>query len=293
MKILKNNRFKIQIKPSFFVIMFIMIALDFTEQFFVILSAVTLHELSHILTAKIFKLKVEKMIFTPIGEIAVIKELESLNVLKKLLVVFAGPAINIFIVLIFYFIGNEKFNLYKNINLSIAFFNLLPIYPFDGGRIIQYILSYNIGVLNANKILIKLSSILSIIIFILGIIQLILFPYNISLMCIGFYLIKINKKEHFNMTFEFYKFIINKKINKNKISNVKMFLIDKNLCVKNIVRKLCWDYYTVLYVSENNMVKWIITENNIINYIQIRGINGTIDDIIEEKNVKLIDIKMY
>jgi len=272
--LLKN---KIEVKKSFFVIIFFMFFLGYIKQFAVILIMVTIHELSHILAAKICGLNIEKIIFTPIGEIAVINNIERTVFFKRIAIVLAGPLSNMLIALYAHFFN---MNFIRNINFSIALFNLLPIYPLDGGRILQYIISKRFGVIFANKLTIKISYIFCYIFFVLGIFQLILFNYNISFLCIGIYLIKINKREYLKMTFEFYKSIINKK--KNDIIEIKHIMIDKNVKIKNIISKLCWDYYFFFYIAEDSVIKWQIDENDIIDYIQQKGLNGNICDIIKE-----------
>ena len=62
--------------------------------------------------------------------------------IKKLIVAIAGPAINFFIILVLLFLGKHG-KIINNIiysNLLILIFNLLPIYPLDGGRIVKSIL---------------------------------------------------------------------------------------------------------------------------------------------------------
>lgn len=279
MKIFDKNSFRIQIKPSFLAVMLIMIALDYAGQFFILFLSVTIHESAHMILAFIFKCKTNKLIITPIGETAVIKELNKLCLIKRLLVTIIGPLTNIIIFIIFLPFSSDIIDSIKYINLALALFNLLPIYPLDGGRLILSLLGYNIGVLNANNIMIKISRIFSIILIILGIVQMILFSYNISLLCIGIYLIKLNKKEHLKLMYEFYKFIINRK--QHGIIPVKILLVDKTLNIKKIIFKFCFDYYLILYIYDNGKVIKSLPEKTIINYIQLKGLNGTIDDIFE------------
>lgn len=76
-------------------------------------------------------------------------------ILKKLLIALAGPIINFFIALCCIFFDIEILQYIREeiiyTNLIIGFFNLIPIYPLDGGRIIKYIIHINKNLINAYK----------------------------------------------------------------------------------------------------------------------------------------------
>lgn len=83
------------------------------------------------------------------------------------------------------------------INMLIFIFNMLPIYPLDGGRIIKYILSLYLGKKNGAKITNIVSNIFVVIITILIIyfsIQLKNVTYTFALIYIIILTIKENKK---------------------------------------------------------------------------------------------------
>lgn len=261
--------------------MSIMIALNYIEQFFIIILSVSIHEITHIVVASLFGLHVEKIIITPLGEIACIDEIDALSSAKKSAIWLAGPMINILMAVVSALIF-PQYEFFKLANISIGLFNLLPIFPFDGGRISQCILSHKMGVIPAGKFIASLSSVFSNIIIFLGFIQVIAYPLNISLLCMGLYLSKVYKTEYLNITFEFFRNLIIRdiKLKQQKIIPIKIMIADNKTEIKELLYKISWDYYYLYHIYEDGSLKKLLTEHDIINHIKTSGILGTCCDIL-------------
>lgn len=278
---IKIKGFTAEIKTAFIVVLLIMIALGLIEQFFIVLLSVTIHETAHILMAGIWGLKTERVIVTPIGETAVIKGIENIHIIKKLLIVMIGPLTSILI-------GLLTDGIISDINKIIGLFNLIPIYPLDGGRILQYTLSYFIGVLRANRVTSRVSCTISYLVFGVGIIYLVLYYMNIGLLCVGIYLIKINKREYLNMTYIFYKSIMRKK--DDRILPIRGLRVNNTMSVKAIIYRLGWDYYTLVYVRGIDGNYNVIEEERIVGYALENGSNEAVGNIdtVNKKNQKCV-----
>lgn len=107
---------------------------------FLILS---IHELAHILCAVIFHYKIERIVIYPFGLSAQIAHMGHGSVFREIMIISAGPLMHVCFPFVFYaaaYFGiiSEMFQAYLNhMNASILLFNLLPIYPLDGGRLLQ------------------------------------------------------------------------------------------------------------------------------------------------------------
>ena len=106
-----------------------------------------IHECGHIICAHIFGLKKVKIEVLPIGCYAFIQNIDSLENYKQILIFLSGPMMFFPLYLLNNFLYElsifsfSEYNLFNFVNKSVLFFNLMPFYPFDGGRIIDVILA--------------------------------------------------------------------------------------------------------------------------------------------------------
>lgn len=197
-------RFRIDLKIFIFLIIFY-----FTKQIEIyafIMFFAFIHELGHLMAGLIMRMKPEKIELMPFGfsisfKIPVDeynKKIRKGNMLeiKKVIVAIAGPITNFIIILL---IGRLNIDELKSIiiiytNFLIMIFNLLPIYPLDGGRVLKGILHIKFGKRKAEKYINLISKITVIII--IGISSiLILYIHNIAIFLIDIYLLYLMVKE--------------------------------------------------------------------------------------------------
>ena len=190
-------RFRIDLKIFIFLIIFY-----FTKQieiYAMIMLFALIHELGHLLAGILMGMKPEKIELMPFGvsisfKIKVEeynKKIKKGNMLeiKKILVALAGPLTNFIIVII---ASNINIDLFKALiviytNFLIMIFNLLPIYPLDGGRILKGILHINFGIKKSEFYTNIISKITVAIITMLSSV-LILYIHNIAITLIDMYL---------------------------------------------------------------------------------------------------------
>lgn len=115
--------------------------------FFCYTLVVILHEFGHFFVAKKLGYKLNLITLMPYGASLSGNE-NNLKNTHEILIALAGPLVNVLLLLLGLFVRNFIFNngiinLFICANLSTIFFNILPIFPLDGGRILLAILSQN------------------------------------------------------------------------------------------------------------------------------------------------------
>ena len=138
--------------------------------FFVLTYLLVIHELGHFLSAKILGVSVNKICIYPFGGISKVNSMINISLKKELVILIAGPIMQMIgYALLCSFIHNKiELNLVTIYNFSILVFNLLPIYPLDGGKILNNLLSYKFSYLKSISITIKVSFIIIVILFVIS-----------------------------------------------------------------------------------------------------------------------------
>lgn len=198
-------RFRIDLKIFLFLLLFY-----FTRQieiYVIMIFFVVVHELGHLLMGLMLKMKPERIELMPFGlSISFKVNVQDINkkrgngnqqVFKEILVASAGPLTNLIILIFTYvFFGNSNFSsLVIYANLLILIFNLLPIYPLDGGRILNGILHILFGRLEARRLSFDISMVVTIVLTAVSSIG-ILYFHNIAIFLIVLYVWLIVLKEN-------------------------------------------------------------------------------------------------
>ena len=251
---------KIRVHKGLILLAIIAIALNFGEQFFIVFLLALAHEMGHVATAAVLGVGVKRIHFTPLGMTAVLVDFEKLRTLIKAVILIAGPFVNLALIPIFY-IMNRPFLWQANLILFI--FNMLPIYPLDGGRLLSTVLSKKIGMISANTFLMITGRFFIGLIFIFGFIQVILFPFNISLICLGVYLKKAATQHYKEISTALYTIILQGE-KAQGILPIKLILVDEGYPTVKVINRLHHESFHIVYTMKDGEVINILDEKEIV-----------------------------
>lgn len=200
-------------------------------------SLIVIHELGHYLSSKILNIEVKNIIIYPYGGITKLNSVIDIDLTKELIISISGiimQTIYYFIIYILYknnIIRPYILNLFNKYHYSIVLFNLIPIYPLDGSKILNIII---------NKIFnYKLSNILLIILSIINIILILfIFKFNYSFILILGILINYLYNYLKNIKYIYNRFLLEKYLYKIKYQNTRII-----------------DNYNKMYRNTNHIIK--------------------------------------
>lgn len=150
---------QIKIDLKIFAIILIFILTKNIEIYAILMIFALIHELGHLICGLILGFKPKTISIIPYGfKLGFAVNYQDYNVkvkngnkltIKKILIALAGPITNILCLIIIAMLKNKlnmeyyQYAMYSNILLIL--FNLMPIYPLDGGRMAQGILHVYVG----------------------------------------------------------------------------------------------------------------------------------------------------
>lgn len=195
----------IKIDLKIFLFLFLFLITSQIEIYMTLMIFAIIHELGHLLMGLILGFKTEEIKLSPVGLQVKFKiSSEEYNIkinkgnslcIKRAIIALAGPITNLVIAVIVIILEKIITNLQNTYiyqiliysNFLIAMFNLIPIYPMDGGRVLNEIIklfwgnkvAYKTTYIVSKTVLIVLTAISSIVI---------LYIHNISIVIILAYL---------------------------------------------------------------------------------------------------------
>lgn len=154
------------------------------------------------LTALFYKKKTVKVIIYPFGGVTKIDSLLNSSIKEEIIILLMGPIGQMIFYLIIFllykngFVNPSTFNNLTYLNFFLLSFNLLPILPLDGGRLLNNLLNYKVSYKLSHIICIITSCILLIILIVLSLVYSLKIFYCLILLLIIkniIYEVKIHK----------------------------------------------------------------------------------------------------
>lgn len=114
---------------------------------FLLMIIIFVHEMGHAISAHFFSWRIKSIMLLPFGGVAEVDEHGNRSLREECMVVLAGPIQHLwlqgaaFLLYISNVIDVSDYQLFTFYNLSVLLFNLLPVWPLDGGKLLFIIFS--------------------------------------------------------------------------------------------------------------------------------------------------------
>jgi len=139
---------RFRLHPLFVLLLLLSAATGRFLEIVTLFGIVLIHEIGHAAMAKQLGWRVREVLLTPFGGVAVTDEDGSMPAKEEALVAIAGPAMNLFMIGFAYGmtaagIWTHAWSTYfAQANLTLMLFNLAPILPLDGGKLLRVCVGY-------------------------------------------------------------------------------------------------------------------------------------------------------
>lgn len=261
---------KIYINPLTLIMLSVCFITRHLEIFYITYGIMTLHELSHLLAAKLIGLRVSYIAFHPFGVNLKLKNKIIFKLSDEILLYLAGPLCNILLSCVSLFLyarfKNPYLQFFYAANITLFIMNMLPVVPLDGGIILKKLLMYRTGYKTAGNIMTAVSAVLVASMLIFGAYILYVTRFNYSLLFLAAFLLGnvFTQKEKYNV--DFIKELMFYKDKHSK--RVRHHIANEYTDLKTAAKVFSAGAYSVIYfLGDDGKIKKIMTETEIMDKI--------------------------
>lgn len=248
-------------------------------EYTVIFFSMLLHELSHIAAARLCGIKTDVFSASVMGFSAAI-QIESCSKKELLFIYSAGPLLN----LLAYFAalmlgktlsGDQSFiRLLSTSNLLLGLFNLLPVLPLDGGRLMFELLSGAMGAKAAGRAIRKFAWLACAAMILFGLYQIYRTTFNVSLVIIGSYIMIVLKTSRLESALMGIREIIYRRsrLIKRGIYPARDLVVMRDTLLRDALKSMDFDRFHIVYVLDDDLhMIATYTENEIIDALAVHN----------------------
>jgi stage IV sporulation protein FB len=276
---------KIHIHPLLWIVILFAVATAHFMELSLLLLIIFIHEMGHAVAASFFSWRIKKISFLPFGGVAEIDEHGNRPLNEEAIVTLAGPLQHIWLMAGAFFLYElnamplDLFELFIQYNMMVLVFNLLPIWPLDGGKLIFLLLSLKQSFPKAHQQTLYIS-IAGLLLFI--VIVLMLTPLNLNVwIVITFFIISLYtewKQQHY----VFMRFLLERYYGKkDTFRALKAIEVEEDEYILDILGEFQRGKKHLIVVHQNGKETGTLDENELLHaYFSEKQITAKISDLL-------------
>ncbi|NAP00475.1 stage IV sporulation protein FB [Halomonas sp. MG34] len=277
---------KIHFHPILLAFFFISFLTGTFVEMAVILLIVLIHELGHFTMAKWFDWRIGTIMLWVFGGVMKTDEHGTRPIAEEALVTIAGPLQHVWIYAGIFALSysgllpTSLIDLMLYYNTAILLFNLLPLWPLDGGKLLFLLLALVLPYKRAYHIVILFSMVLAVV-FLL--VQLILPSFTLSTFLIALFLFMENQSEWKQRHYVFMRFLLKRYEKKTKIMKHKPLYVSSDSSLMRVFSGFSQEKRHTIYVTDKHGGHTVIEEQECLQaYFKHKKYHQNVGGIIEK-----------
>ncbi|PWI58820.1 M50 family metallopeptidase [Sulfoacidibacillus thermotolerans] len=252
---------KFKVNLLFLAVIAIAVYGHYFTQIALLFTIVLLHEIAHVVAARVYGYRVESIELLPFGGVAKLASSElGWNAKHETLIAICGPLMNLLLSLLaeclylLHLISANDATNFVSMNMTIAIFNLLPALPLDGGRIARAALAVHYGYEWSTRLVTRLAYYLSAALMILGLLSLWLGYADLGLLALGVFLLfsafTLSKQSRYDTL----RFLDSKrKMKKRAAEPLRALVVDPEMAIGDVAVQFAPGTYHVVYIRDERL----------------------------------------
>lgn len=275
----------IQVHPLLWLVVAVAVSTAHFIEVSLLIFIILIHEVGHALAASYYSWRIRKISLLPFGGVAEMDEHGNRPLKEEAMVILAGPLQHIWLMAFAYFlfqfhlISDYVFSIFIQYNLMILIFNLLPIWPLDGGKLIFLLFSLKDSFPKAFKKTLMVSTI-GIGIFI--VVTLLTEPINLNIWIVIAFLIFSLYFEQKQSRYVFVRFLLERHYGKhNDFRKLKPIVVKEDDLVIHVLEQFQRGYKHPIIIENNGKEKASLDENELLHaYFTEKMITAKVGDLL-------------
>lgn len=254
-------------------------------QVLMLLFTVFIHELGHAIAAQHFKWRIKSISLLPFGGTVETDEYGNKSLKEDCMVILAGPLQHLWLIGLAYLLSSfsylpyEMYQQFLYLNLTVLAFNLLPIWPLDGGKLLFLGLSLYRSFIDAHRFTMLFSTAFALIFLTL---VTMLQPFNLNIWIItGFiaFSLAIEWKQRY---YAFIRFLLERHYGRNDdLAILKPIRVEESELIPRVLEKFQRGCKHPVIILKNGKERGSLDETEILHaYFSDKLTNVKIGDLL-------------
>lgn len=259
-----------------------------TANFFelcILIGIVFIHELGHASVAHHYNWRIKTITLLPFGGKMEVDEHGNRPFKEELLVILAGPLQHLWMILLFFlflqiqWISVSFYTTFLYYNLMILLFNLLPIWPLDGGKLLYLYFSLRQSFLTSHQQIIFLSAVF---LTLFSLFMLLFKPFNLSTWIIIAFLVFSLYFEYKQKRYIFMRFLIDRYYGEEQIAyGLKPIVVDADTKIEQVLECFKRGVKHQIIVKKNGKETGILDENEVLHaFFSDKLVTASVGDLL-------------
>jgi stage IV sporulation protein FB len=275
----------VHIHPLLWIIIALAIATAHFLELCLLLGIIFIHEMGHAAAASFFSWRIKKITLLPFGGVAEMDEHGNRPLKEEAIVVISGPLQHVWMMLAAFVLVSmslipvDLFRLFLHYNLMILIFNLFPVWPLDGGKLLFLLFSLNKAFPEAHRLTLIISF-LSLSVF--SLLILITAPLHLNVWVIIAFLFFSLYHEWKQRRFVFMRFLLERYYGKKSgLHTLKPIQADEQERIIHVLEKFQRGCKHPIIVEAGGKEKGMLDENELLHaYFTEKRLTDKISDLL-------------